>query len=153
MMNSDPPGYRPDSMSQREKDVLFVDLYEGAHGLTLRLHTQSGKGLATLRELFSKLSETATTRDVAAVPGIYIARPLKLILESRPGASDFGRTFRLVGYEGDVPSFCWTKSPEGWTDSLGLVEGVLNAERPGGQYLTSGGVDDALVELSFREDS
>ena len=49
------------------------------------------------------------------------------------------------------PTFRWMQSKDSWLQCAGLVKGLLRGSGRGHQYLTTEGVDDALIELAYRE--
>jgi hypothetical protein len=52
---------------------------------------------------------------------------------------------------GGPPTFRWRQSKDGWRQCAYLVKGLLQGSGRGHQYLTTEGVDDALIELAYRE--
>lgn len=56
-----------------------------------------------------------------------------------------------VNLDSRPASITWVRNPEGWETLTLLVDGLIEAKTPAHQYLTEEGLDDAVVELSFRE--
>jgi hypothetical protein len=49
------------------------------------------------------------------------------------------------------PVFRWSDGREGWLECTEKAELMVVDSRPGHQYLTTEGIDDALVELCYLE--
>ena len=129
----------------------LIDLYQGAYGRTIRLATDEEATLQALRKVFLQLArgrrgpfelgETIFPRvDRRTRIKIYAAlieRERRKTLAEEPAANP--------------PTFRWRQSKDGWRQCAYLVKGLLQGSGRGHQYLTTEGVDDALIELAYRE--
>jgi hypothetical protein len=129
---------------------IAVDLYDGAYGPTLRIDAQTQEALVAVRELLRGLSEGTAERHELAADGRFALSGvgnMELMVGSGSRGLGLRRTKGLPG--GD--SIRWVLDRDGWRTLVGLVGGLLQASRPGHQYLTTEGEDDVLVELAYRE--
>jgi len=141
--------------------AMRIDHFEGAYGPTIWLDVDSADDLASLLEIFRNLA-SGDVREVelcAALPArIENLGTLRLCL-------DEGRRLprkRLVktrSYERpcssgpSLPSFVWSNSWSGWSRCAEIVSDLIERDHPDRRDLSEEGVDDALVELSFRATS
>lgn len=133
-----------------KNDHVAVDLYDGAYGPTLRIDTQTAAALVVVRDLLRGLSEGAAARyDLAEDARFALTGVASVELTVAAGARRVGLRKSSAGR--GLPSIRWNLDSEGWRSCVGLVGGLLEASRPGHQYLTTEGEDDVLVELAFRE--
>lgn len=79
--------------------------------------------------------------------GVNTPELKKLILRRVPDVKALEKKLTLVSNA----SFEWAMTSREWEKAAGLVDGLLENNKPGNQYLTQEGVDDALVELAFME--
>ena len=126
--------------------ATLMDCYAGAYGVTIRFDAESLDDLRTLGEAFRRLS-MGETNEVALhrLEGLRVSN-----LE--------GLTISVVGVEPDISlrllngrTYLWLNTREGWERCYGLVDGLIEYNRPGHQYLTNEGIDDALVEVCLYE--
>src|SRR4026209_1265738 len=123
-----------------------MDCYIGAYGVTIRFDAESLDGLRTLGEAFRRLS-TGETGEVA----LHRLEGLRVFnLEAL--------TISVVDVEPDISlrllngrTYLWVNTREGWERFYELVDGLIEFNRPGHQYLTNEGIDDALVEVCLYE--
>lgn len=131
-------------------DHIEVDLYEGAYGPTLRIDTQTATALAAVRDLLIVLAEGRVAgHDLAKDDRFVLSGIASIALTVGADRQELG--LRKIKGHGGIDSILWVLDREGWRTRVGLVGGLLEASRPGHQYLTTEGQDDVLVELSFRE--
>lgn len=130
---------------------VTVDLYEGAFGTTLRVSTSDPGELLTIADTFSHLANGSLKEltfaqmvpaNLTGLAGLYLA--------SLSGHKT--KNFSLTANESEALIGQWQGSADYWQDCLEKLEVLLEAAAPGHQYLTTEGVDDALVELCFMED-
>ena len=57
-----------------------------------------------------------------------------------------------VGEGSNGHAFTWGNTSEDWEECVAKVDGLLEQNRPGHQYLTREDLDDALVEVCYREE-
>ncbi len=109
---------------------------------------ESADSLERLTRMFLDLSEgKRQNAQVQDIEGARFTPTVKAIaLRLLPGESEPSKTLELVSNDADGAVFQWSRSAEGWLECAELIEGLSG---PGHhQYLTHGGIDDALVEVS-----
>ena len=130
---------------------MFLDFYNGAYGATIRIDVSSLEDLVWLRNIFSDMA-SLRKMDITISDSMNIRGnsgvSLQLGVTSKMRLGD--KSLRMNVLSGSMKSFTWTKDNEGWKESAGLVEGLIMSDRPAHQYLTTEGIDDALIELSYK---
>jgi hypothetical protein len=138
---------------RENKNIILLDYYEGAYGPTIRIDVQSIDTLNKVKDLFLNLSKLTvhTTIDFIELPSVKAYSINQLLMKRTPDNQEPKKKLELVpDRSGDIV-FCWAVSSDGWQLCADLVDGMLDANCPGHQYLTQEGVDDAIVELAFME--
>jgi hypothetical protein len=129
---------------------LLLAYYVGAYGPTIRIDSQSLENLAAVRQLFRRLASGAVQEaDFAEALGCRLDSMGALIVKSVE--SRHAKALELQDHNAGRPVFRWSNTGEEWLEQAEKVDGLAAAQSPGHQYLTREGVDDALVELCFRE--
>ncbi|MBL8896515.1 MAG: hypothetical protein JNM84_02755 [Planctomycetes bacterium] len=123
-----------------------LDYYEGAYGPTIRFAFRSLEELKALREMMRRLA-AGEAREVALHElGCLSVSHLEALTLA---VVDVEARVSLRRWQGE--SYLWVNTREGWEICCGLVDGLIQANEPGHQYLTDEGVDDALVEVCLFE--
>lgn len=136
---------------KNNRDIL-LDYYSGAYGPTLRIGVPSIEALKRLEELFLKLAETnGHVADFARLNNVRVLGLDHFLLCSTPNTPESEKKLKRVSSDMTKPGFEWAMSPNEWKRVASLIGSLLEKKSPGHQYLTKEGVDDALVELAFRE--
>jgi hypothetical protein len=139
-------------MLEANEDRVVVDYYAGAYGPTIRVAINSLEHLKSIRDLFASLAagqlKSVKLSDVIAakVSGMKSLH-LERIFEERV----LSKSLAVVGHQAEGPEFVWSQSALGWIECAELINSIVKNNRPGHQYLTIESVDDALVEISYRE--
>lgn len=141
--------------------AMRIDHFEGAYGPTIWLDVDSPGDLVSLLFIFRNLA-SGEVREVelcAALPAqIENLGGLRLCFEEERKGRRLPRK-RLVktrSYERStlpgpsLPSFVWSNSGSGWNRCAEIVSDLIEGDHPDRRDLSQEGVDDALVELSFR---
>lgn len=124
--------------------------YIGAHGPTVLLKVYDYDYLLNLRRLFKDLShgiiEEVRLQDVMAIEldglkGITL----------KVATSESRKTLAILKDSDGTSYFEWIRSQDGWHECACLVDGIIESNEPGHQYLTQEGTDNALIELSYKE--
>jgi hypothetical protein len=135
-----------------ENDQIRVDCYDGAYGLTIRIDTHTLDQLNRIKQPFLEIANSEReTIDFLKYINAYatgldrftIRRVEWLEIPSKSLARQMNK---VIGAR-----FIWSLSKDGWLRCAGLVDGLIDYARPSHQYLTHGGIDDAIVELAFKE--
>ncbi len=128
----------------------LLTYYVGAYGPTITIDVQSRGDLLIVRRSFRRLAENiGGEEDIGAALKCELDGIAALIASSVHRQPL--RALQLLYSAGRVPVFNWSNTPEEWSDCLERVDNMLRKDLPGHHYLTVEGVDEALVELCYRE--
>jgi hypothetical protein len=135
------------------KDTILLDYYDGAYGPTIRIYTKSRAALKKLKSTFLHLSSCLeATVNLAAIEGVNALTLNSLIIRGSSEVEGFKKKLiRVTKNKSKEIAFEWLITPQGCEKIADLVDGLLEHNLPGHQYLTQEGIDDAIVELSFKE--
>jgi hypothetical protein len=135
----------------KQKDIV-LDFYKGAYGPTLRIDVQTFKALTELKKLFLWLSESEEhIINLVELNNIRTTGLNRLILKCIPDNEESDKKLTLTSCAKLGIVFEWTLPSQEWDDVAGLVDGLIENNGPGHQYLTQAGIDDVIVELAFME--
>jgi hypothetical protein len=131
---------------------VLISYYKGAYGPTIRVDTRSIDDIAQIKNVFLDLA-AAKVYEVKfhEIRSWKITDIEAFVLRLLPEGKEHKKTLKLVQTSSEGLVFHWSRSPEGWMECAELLDGILNHQRPGHQYLTDEAVDDALVEVAFLE--
>ena len=133
-------------------DRIKADYNAGADGPTILMSTSSLQSLGRIRDVFLELAQgreyvsMIEELDVAHLSGMS-----SLCCNLVPGHRIWDKSLEMVEYSPDGARFVWSNSAEGWLECAELIEGIEKGGRPGHQYFTAEGMDDAIVVVSYRE--
>lgn len=135
---SDPGGGEP---------LAEIDFYDGAYGPSILLILTGKESIAWLRMIFESISAApvGTVIDLAELPQVRATGGLRNLVLSK-AANEPRKRLVLEATGG----FAWSCTSDEWRTMSLMLEPF--AVRSGHQYLTSEGLDDALVEVSYGED-
>jgi len=129
---------------------MTIAFYEGAYGPTIRLDAKTADELMLLCRLFGKLVVGDVVQaDLYKALACHSEGIQSLIVESTPERPAKALELRGHGPEGAI--FCWANTAEGWLELAERLDAILLVGIPGSRYLTREGIDDAVVELCYRE--
>jgi len=130
---------------------MMIDFYTGASGPTLLLVVHSASSLKQLRDLFVSVSTQAEGYAEELFKNDWVepsASVRSLVLRRLTNRkAEPSKTFRLLTQEKGAV-FEWSRHAEGWLECADKLDAL---RLPGHQYLTIGGFNDALVEVSYLE--
>jgi hypothetical protein len=118
---------------------------QGAFGPTIFLTLTSREAVVWLRDVFLSMAESNAPRDLVAEPRIVVRGVERLELRRASGAGRKQLTSHKRGR-----SFIWSTDEDRWRANAELLEPFIVGQS-GHQYLTSEGIDDALVVISYGE--
>ena len=145
-------GDEMDKSSIENKKAILLDYYEGAYGPTIRIDVQSHMALTIIKDLFLQLAESKKTMiDLVQIDSVKAIGLNALLLKGVPDNQEPDKKLVLSSHTVTGNFFEWTMSLRNWKRAAGLIDGLLEYNRPGHQYLTEEAIDDALVELAFLE--
>jgi hypothetical protein len=129
---------------------LLLAYYVGAYGPTIRIDSQSREDLAAVGQLFRRLASGAVREaDFGQALGCRLDSIGLLMVRWVKSRSP--KALELQYYTAGQPVFHWSNTGEEWLEDAEKVDVLAATDAPGHQYLTREGVDDAVVELCFRE--
>jgi hypothetical protein len=131
-------------------DHIQVDYYDGAYGPTILIIANQQSSRLAIRDLLLAMSEGRHAQvDFTQIGGVRVLSPLSLILRFEENQ----RTGKSLILKSLNPSaaFEWSQTSADWKYCYDLVDVLARDSRPGHQYLTHEGVDDALVIISHGE--
>lgn len=140
---------RTDQVGNGEKPIR-VFFYAGAYGPTLRVCIDSAGQLERVKRMFSRFADArlAEGEFAALVNGARYEQlsswKIELVQRGLPRKS-----LVKVSAASTAPAFVWSLTPDGCRLCVELMDAF--GTRPGHQYLTTEGVDDALVEVAYLE--
>jgi len=127
-----------------------VDYYHGAYGPTLRVDVRSALTLAKLRNLFADLAQGKKQEvDLCTLEWVKSLSSVRaILLRVLPVEREPYKTLELLSTGLGGATFRWARYAEGWLECAELLDGLSG---PGHQYLTHASIDDASVEVVFKE--
>ena len=129
---------------------MLLAYYVGAYGPTIRIDARSRADLVAVGQLFRRLASGAVQEaELGGALGCRLDSIGSLIVRSVK--SQPSQALDLLYYSAGQPVFGWSNTGEEWLGQAEKVDVLAANDYPGHQYLTQEGVDDALVELCFRE--
>jgi hypothetical protein len=138
------------SQASKYESPIPISYYQGAYGPTIRIDLKSQRELRVFREMLVHLlnvsimtlqhSREYTLEDIDS-----------LTLRVLPDNEDKSMGLKLLSPVTTNPVFQWSQSVEGWEEAIDKINVFFQTDSPGHQYLTDESVDDALVEIAFRE--
>lgn len=130
-----------------ESPLVEGDYYDGAFGATILLVLNTRIAVSWLRNVFDDLARApiGSTFSLLDQPRVNVGAALQGLAMVRV---DRPPTRHLVR-EPDG-SFTWSCTADEWETASLMLEPLLS--QAGHQYLTSEGIDDAIVEVSYGED-
>jgi len=136
---SDPGGAEP--------RLAEIDLYDGAYGPSILLVLTAKDSIAWLRMVFESVSAASvgTLLNLTDLPQVHATGALSGLVLSKAVREPRSHLVREA-----AGRFIWSCTSDEWRTMSLMLEPLM--ARRGHQYLTSEGVDDALVEVSYGED-
>jgi hypothetical protein len=132
------------------KQTILAYHASAAYGPTVRLDTDSLADLMAVRELFGRLAAGDTLEEeLGRALTCQLDSIRSLIVRAVQHRPSKALLLEYCGPGG--PVFRWSNTPEDWLECAAKVDALMASDSPGHQYMTTEGVDDALVEICFRE--
>lgn len=132
-------------MSHSDRPPSIVGGFgDGAYGPTIFLKLESDAAVRWLHDLMLSMVNSTESRDLTSESIAQFRGIDRLELRSAFKAEKHLLRVR------DRFSFLWCGSADYWRRTAGLLEPFLGG-KTGHQYLTREGIDDAVLEVSFRE--
>ena len=144
--------------------MLVIDHYRGTNGPIICLETDSAPDLFRLLGIFRSLAQGGAEEvELCGAMHSHVVNLRELRL--RRVESGLARRARLIESQRYVrpqsdeqvndgprpPAFVWSDSRSGWGRCAEIVARLLRRNTAAHRDLTEEGIDDALVELSFRQ--
>lgn len=131
---------------------ILVAYYEGAYGPTIRVDSQVWEDLVAIRDVFGRLAASDSEEEEEFCHALACDLKAVEALTLRAVRRRSGKALQRVGEGSKGYPFTWVNTCEDWQECVAKVDGLLEQNRPGHQYLTREGLDDALVEVCYMEE-
>jgi len=129
---------------------VSIDYYQGAHGLTIRIDTESKEWIECLRSNIIELIKGNIKQvEISKRGSVEITNLESLTLLSKPDIEVSPNV--MVCLKGDNANVVWSQKIEELITLVGLLDGLIFNEKPGHQYLTVEGRDEILIVLAYKE--
>jgi hypothetical protein len=129
---------------------MILAYYVGAYGPTIRLDTQTLDELVAVRQLFGRLALGEVLQDdLCKALACHVDAVQSLVVHCAP--EHLSKALELKGNGSNGPIFSWKNTSDDWLECEEKVEALISSGSPGHQYLTHEGIDDALVEVCYKE--
>lgn len=135
-----------------ENKQIQVDYYDGAYGPTIRIDTHTLDQLNKVKQSFVEIATCERDAiDFLAYINAYATGLDRFIIRrvewiEMDSKNLVHQTDKIYGSR-----FIWSLSKDEWIRCAGLVDGLIDYDRPSHQYLSQEGIDDAIIELAFKE--
>jgi len=130
---------------------IHIEYRQEPSGSSIRIALSSEEGLILLKGVLRRLADGSVTEyKLHELAFVHLTglKELNLTVHSKPHA--LMKTVRIVHLGGERRVGYWSNSLEGWEESAGLVEGLME-KTPSHQYLSMEKIDDALIIVSYLE--
>ena len=132
---------------------IRVNYYEGAYSPWIRIDTDTLEELNTIKSIFLSLAEAGPSMvDFLDALRVTATGLDHLILERAEIPETVDKCLVRTETERGTVSFVWSLPVREWKRCAGLIDGIIEYNRPAHQYLTHEGVDDAIVVVALKED-
>lgn len=138
--------------------MIQIDHHQGNYGPNIWLEIDSAQDLARLHSIFLMLARGSTQEiELCTTLTAHAVNLAGLCLRVDP--SPRARRMRVVRVQDyqrtrdPAPrshSFVWSDTRSGWKQKAEIVDSLLNERVETWRDLSEEGVDDALIEVSFR---
>jgi hypothetical protein len=134
-------------------DRILLDYYQGAYGPTLRIDILSVDSLHKVKNLLVHLAKSVNHEiNMVEAENVVAMGVSRFILQSVSDDKEVEKKLTHVEQSNNGHIFYWKMSSDSWERVVCLVQRLLDTNRPGHQYLTEEGIDDALIEITFMEE-
>jgi len=134
-----------------DQEMKFaIDLYEGANGRIVRFDIHSAAGILLICNLFDSLAEKMPTRvELGSLVGVDLLSGVEsVVLELAKNDDEGAKTVYVTAKDSGAFTVVWKRSTEGWRESAEMVKALRRSSH---QYLGHQSIDDAVVEIAYRE--
>jgi len=126
----------------------YIDYYVGAYGKTIRIATESKHWVLLLKENIMKVRDNnIDALDVCKLPN---TRHSDAIHELKLTKVSYSPMPCITTNPRNKAYFSWEQDAEEIVTLIGLIDGLLDGDSPGHQYLVYED-DGYIVELSYKE--
>lgn len=127
----------------------YIDYYIGAYGKTIIIITQSRDWLMLFKDNIVKFMDNSLDKlDVCQLNGVGHSKSISKLIIVKTENSVFPCI--TANSENKGTAFNWMQSEEELWNLVGLIDGLLENENPGHQYLVDES-DGYTIELLYNE--
>jgi len=129
--------------------MTCIDYYDGAYGKTIRIAAKNERWLTTLKEKVEEvLGDSLSGLDICSIVDTECSTRIKKLELSK--AKKHTTPCIYATKVNDQMSFYWKQDEEELITLIGLIDSLIESERPGHQYLAHE-EDDFIIVLSHNE--
>jgi hypothetical protein len=137
-------------MNDTKEPSIPVDFYPGAYGPTIRIALNVEPQVqAFLDNLRNLAANEGLAIALEQLPDFLLSGIGSFVFQTVPSSTKLRK--QLTVSSDQNPAVIWKQTRTGWERAVELVEVFTTSDKPGHQYLTDEGIDDALVEVAYRE--
>ena len=134
----------------RNPNTLIIDYYQGAYGPTVRIDIILLEELVRFRDVIYNLRIGKLTNfNIKSIDKIEMSGLYELNMRRElNGSQDYQNIIMIKSHSGLILE--WTENEEKWLQIEGLIDGLINCNKPGHQYLTEDG-EGLRIEIGYME--
>ena len=137
-------------MNDSTNAAIRVDFYPGAYGPTIRIILNTRQQLQTfLNTLQSLDANEDVSIALEELPDFALSGIQRFVFQTVLSTQESSKKLTISG--GQNPSVTWKQTREDWKLAADQVAVFTSGDSPSHHYLTYEGIDDALVEVAYRE--
>jgi len=136
-----------------KNNVILLDYYQSGYGPTIRIDVSSMENMENLKEVFTLLANSSGIEvDFLALENVLDTSIKKFTMKSMENCSN---DLELDFSNADTNNITldWAMPTHEWERVVGLVQGLIDFDKPAHQYLTNEDHDEVVLELAYMERS
>ncbi len=133
-----------------QNEEILIEFYQGSLGHTVIIICKNIAHLERLQEIFKALSQgnEKSFQIEKELHNVKLVNLYSLCLEVKAEIQGFSDNKVVMKREGKNITFSWSRSSEGWSSSVGLIERLIVSDKPNHTFLAD---DDFLIEINYKE--
>jgi len=137
-------------MNDTKTPAILVDFYHGAYGPTIRIVLTTRQQLQVFLDTLRTLaSSEGVIIALEQLPNFVLSGIRSFVFQTVPSTPELPKHLTVLG--GQNPSVIWKQTHTDWKRAADLIEVFTTSDESGHHYLTDEGIDDALVEVAYKE--
>jgi hypothetical protein len=135
-------------MNNTKNPAILVDLYPGAYGPTIRIDLNTPQQLQAFLDNLRSLASNEGRIALEQLPNFALSGMGSFVFQT---VSSTPQRRHLTVSGGQNPAVIWKQTSRDWELAADLIEVFTTSNALGHHYLTDEGIDDALVEVAYKE--